>query len=907
MKKSLKLVLYILFFVLSISNAAASETVGKELSPAQTEIYSDKASDDAKKVMIPLSVRYAVDSNDSWNCSSIPDYEFKETELPFLGGFFEGSLWLDIKFVNIAENPGSTYNLCFTNDFIDEAELYVRRGGKWTFYGKTGHSIDKKELTKKTWDLTIPINMLELDNSQINYIRLRITASISPVIDLILIPGRKYDTLYTKKTAQGLIIFYIEILLILFLLTVGIISKDSFFTLSSVSAFLHFSMQFELRGFGSLYLWNFIARHNLRIQVLYIISELFMIAYSFTIMNLTSRIEEKKRRTPYVTAIALCIFTAAASLTVQSKIVMFSIYIWTRIASRAILGTAVIVTEKKRTNEFFIQTVFFIAASCSGIILGLLTFFQAFFSLGSFMTIIRNSFLPFAVEFMFMTVPTVYTVLRNISRKSTRLKNELSLLKNTNETLIGNNTFYRNICSHILNTADTIENTLRLTYSKHNINEMMRFHHLLMGSSKKIHDYLAFACTLESNDTPKESLVELLKFFSVTVESYYSDASRKDQTLSITPSIPVDTQVSVNPNLLSCIFNSFMSIIINNVPDKKKMDIVLKKYGNIFTLTAQIKMNSEEAVKVYSLAREKDSHNEIPFSILKKSCLVYAGKSEIQLLTSGIKFECSFILNDDTEGKNRTNAVIPIEKEHEEKDLLNVQEHESNSLAMQAYSIEIIENDFSRKRLVREILPPECSINFSNTPDSSKTNITTSENLPSIIILAGDSSTEEKLSFLRLLQNDSRLKFIPAITVLKAHEFHNRNVFEEAGALHCLSVPVSNEDFVSLLKTIHQTQILTKTELLSRLQGFIMSDTLKDQTAQNSVTKKEESAAESFASSAGLSRRERMILDEIIKGKSDKEIAQELNISVQTVMSHNKNIFKKAGVHSRVELIGKVR
>jgi DNA-binding NarL/FixJ family response regulator len=45
----------------------------------------------------------------------------------------------------------------------------------------------------------------------------------------------------------------------------------------------------------------------------------------------------------------------------------------------------------------------------------------------------------------------------------------------------------------------------------------------------------------------------------------------------------------------------------------------------------------------------------------------------------------------------------------------------------------------------------------------------------------------------------------------------------------------------------------------------------------------------------------------IIAGKTDKEIASELFISVGTVASHNKKIFKKLEVHSRVELINKLR
>ena len=58
---------------------------------------------------------------------------------------------------------------------------------------------------------------------------------------------------------------------------------------------------------------------------------------------------------------------------------------------------------------------------------------------------------------------------------------------------------------------------------------------------------------------------------------------------------------------------------------------------------------------------------------------------------------------------------------------------------------------------------------------------------------------------------------------------------------------------------------------------------------------------------SGLSSREQQIAILISHGKSDKEIADVLNISPATVASHNKKIFRKLNVHSRVELMDKVR
>ncbi len=54
-----------------------------------------------------------------------------------------------------------------------------------------------------------------------------------------------------------------------------------------------------------------------------------------------------------------------------------------------------------------------------------------------------------------------------------------------------------------------------------------------------------------------------------------------------------------------------------------------------------------------------------------------------------------------------------------------------------------------------------------------------------------------------------------------------------------------------------------------------------------------------------FTRREREILKEIIAGNVSKQIAEKLHISLHTVNAHKRNIMKKAGVKSAIELVSK--
>jgi DNA-binding CsgD family transcriptional regulator len=55
-----------------------------------------------------------------------------------------------------------------------------------------------------------------------------------------------------------------------------------------------------------------------------------------------------------------------------------------------------------------------------------------------------------------------------------------------------------------------------------------------------------------------------------------------------------------------------------------------------------------------------------------------------------------------------------------------------------------------------------------------------------------------------------------------------------------------------------------------------------------------------------LSARERDIVQRILKGKSNKEIEQELFISSHTVKNHIYHIFQKTGIKSRAQLVSMV-
>jgi DNA-binding NarL/FixJ family response regulator len=52
-----------------------------------------------------------------------------------------------------------------------------------------------------------------------------------------------------------------------------------------------------------------------------------------------------------------------------------------------------------------------------------------------------------------------------------------------------------------------------------------------------------------------------------------------------------------------------------------------------------------------------------------------------------------------------------------------------------------------------------------------------------------------------------------------------------------------------------------------------------------------------------LTDREKQVLKLVAEGRSNKEVAELLGISVKTAMSHREHVMEKLGVHNRTELV----
>jgi two-component system, NarL family, response regulator NreC len=103
-----------------------------------------------------------------------------------------------------------------------------------------------------------------------------------------------------------------------------------------------------------------------------------------------------------------------------------------------------------------------------------------------------------------------------------------------------------------------------------------------------------------------------------------------------------------------------------------------------------------------------------------------------------------------------------------------------------------------------------------------------------------------------------------------------------------------------LLKDSAPSDLLSAIEAVSQGKSFF-SSAIRHLLAEDYVrVLRQKGAVDSYEL---LTMREREILQLLAEGKTNKEVASSLNISLYTVETHRSNILEKLGIHSPAELI----
>lgn len=894
-KKRAFLTVFFLFFTvfnLSADNGRYIENVGAELTDKKE--YVDAT------YYIPMNVKYAVDTSGSFTCDNIPPLLFRTTTMPLNTGFHKGTIWLDIEFLDTQEIFGPLYNLCFNNEFIYLAEVFIKDKISWKFYGRTGRSLLRSQMTAPTWDLNIPINEANMEKEALHHMRIKLITYTAPSIYVSLIPNRLYGSKYTASTALSFFTAGIFLLIIMVLIAIGAGLRDKLYILISFTAFFHLLMTLEQKGFGPVYLWNGLAASKNGIRLLYIFSISFItslhVLLSVAIMDEFNSKKDSSKVLEVISTSA-CAFTAVVTLFSPSPVFTHLLFLACVILTRILLIIRLVITRNQIKKPLASITLLWIPLILLTIIINLCGILRAFHHLRIFDFICNSSFTISNISFISLTLPPLYLIFMRSSIKTKAIQTELKNYKTQSEVEKDRNDSYLKVCMYLISSAESITNTINLTMEKNTVEELKHYHSILKYTGNKIYDYLVGICTLNEGLKPKKEHVNLLSLFYECVSKSSLEADRKGIHTATTAVIPSDCFVVENRNSLSLMMNIFLSLTVDMAQKNSRIEITLRKQKEKFNLISYIKFSGDTLDKKDIMVRNFETSEKIQHIILKKLFAFYKGSITATSLTSEIKLEGIFSL-DETEYREVSEIQQPPKNPliFQERKVLPQKIHGTDS------SILFIDDDLGTRTYIEEVLGEVAAVLFSANLENAKTEFSQYNPTPGLIIINGIFSIAEKYSFIRYFSATPGLQTVPIICVMENPEADKIHLLEEEKNCICVIKPLSSSDYRMIVKSILIAQNKLRSQIMTRLQNTVLTAPLTaSQPAVKFMEKKED------IPDTNLTRREKNIMAEILKGKSDKEIARDLNISVQTVMTHNKNIFKKLNVHSRVELINKVR
>jgi DNA-binding NarL/FixJ family response regulator len=197
------------------------------------------------------------------------------------------------------------------------------------------------------------------------------------------------------------------------------------------------------------------------------------------------------------------------------------------------------------------------------------------------------------------------------------------------------------------------------------------------------------------------------------------------------------------------------------------------------------------------------------------------------------------------------------------------------------YFLEIIENALSSSEDIQLISSHEKFEDFIQF-------LHESENIPRIVI--SDLGLPEMNGIEGVLYLTNNYPEIEVIILTGSNDTNDLFEALKAGAVSYLTKPSTQSEILEAIKTVNNGgSVMDETVARNIIQYFSNHEKNKNEVIGN------------------LTDREKQVLDCIIEGKSYKESAYTLNVSIDTVRFHIKNLYRKLNVRSKSEMFSKYR
>ena len=158
---------------------------------------------------------------------------------------------------------------------------------------------------------------------------------------------------------------------------------------------------------------------------------------------------------------------------------------------------------------------------------------------------------------------------------------------------------------------------------------------------------------------------------------------------------------------------------------------------------------------------------------------------------------------------------------------------------------------------------------------------------PRVVLLDVGLQENNSLRLAETVRNEIEDARVIVMDLLPAHE--EIAEFVNAGVVGFILKDATFEDFVGTIRSVANG---------ARVLPAPMTGTLFSQIAKVAVRRGREEALKAVR----MTEREREVISLISAGRSNKEIAKDLNIATDTVKSHVRNVMEKLALHTRLQI-----
>ncbi len=886
-----------------------------------------------KNLSIPLEVSYYNDGTATMRCGQIPSSYFHPISRAFYTGFYKGVLWVELSFPDTQADDGKNFYLDLGNEHIDMAELFIKKDGDWQFYGRTGRSVRRKYMSMPSWRLVIPLDESELPEEDVHTVRVRMVSYIGAPVGFTLQPFRNYG--YTNRifSTFNLGLTVISLALLVFILVVGIFFHDSSYILLGITASLQFLLMLHAKGVGQIYLWNFIAviPHSPRFLYLLTFAELSMTAVTFRSL-VGEGMETKSFRWELGGIIATGAVASLLVLVAYSPALAFAIYSSAIIAMCLGLVFMWISSLKKTHADIFYVTYWWIPMLILFIYIGFSNLYRFSVTIPRNTLVLNRDLFLYDFILLSMCIPAARVTVTRTRSRIDALRRELEYRGETLDSIRKERNLFFAVTSHLLELSNTITNALRLPQMRSPVDEVQKIMGLVERLSCQSNDYLTAMIAFEKNSRPEISRIMLRSFCASCVDSAGLIASRKKIKMKYKSRVRDNVIVLANQSLLEIIFTNSLHTAIRYSMDGSRMDVELTESDGFVCMRISCKTDSGVHGKIAGLLDDDfpdpdddaDDSNELSFRLVRKILGLYDGNLSAEDTGDGFVITISF-RTESPFGRVVHNPAVSTKFETEPNKEITNSDWET-TIADDVFSVDgklpvivLAEENMSVVKFMEGLLHGHCMLYSMSSGADVWNFLQSGARKPDIIICNYTLPVISGMELFRKCSDVQDLQDIPFIFLLPVSEGARQSEFIRRGAAACLVPPFTKDELFKAIYTIFSLSRKIRRTLLARVDMALYGDV--PMMHEEKVSVKEEpvmvpsntkfisltDAQRQIFTDDGLSSREQQIAMMISRGLSDKEIADDLSISPGTVVTHKKNIFKKLDVHSRVELMAKVR